>query len=206
MEKIGEGDEKVVYIDPRDSKNVLAFHHEGFYPPPTKNQMKGMFYLTKIAHIFFPKNIPEVRLAATSPNVMRRKRVHFGDEHQTLQQGLYLNRRSVTGEKIGMAREALTTNEAIKKLQSAFVGCGLPDGNGAHNFGYDQAGNAQYAEPFQAFTLFGSELKLQFDPAKIMEAIGRLDGDDKKRALAHFERLMQVLEEEKKRLGAISKP
>ncbi len=201
MEKIGEGDEKVVYIDPKNPKNVLAFHHEGFYPPPTRNQMKGMFYLTEIARIFFPNNIPEIRFAATDPSVMSRKKVQFGKEHQALQRGLYLDRGAVTGREMGVAREVLSANKEIKEFRSALAGCGLPDGDGIHNFGHDQTGNAQYAEPFQAFTLFGDELILQFDPDKLEKAIDRLDGEDKKRALAHYNRLTHIIEDERKRLN-----
>jgi len=70
-EEIGSGTEKTVYRHKHDKEKVVGvFHEERSYNKETVNQVKGRFYLTKLLHILYPKNIPNMHLAAADPHMV----------------------------------------------------------------------------------------------------------------------------------------
>jgi len=56
---LGSGNEKNVYIDPENEKRVISLMKET-EQRDTLRQLKGRYYLTKIAHLLLPDNIPDV--------------------------------------------------------------------------------------------------------------------------------------------------
>ncbi|GEM_PF-2957043 len=92
---LGRGLEKTVYIHPDDPKKVVAVLHaagvEGpgfadyenveFIPHPKmdqgeRNRFKRQFYLFKILHILFPKNIPDMHMVGTEPRLFSIDRIY----------------------------------------------------------------------------------------------------------------------------------
>lgn len=71
---IGEGKEKKVYVNPENPDRVVAeiknpkeIEFKADDPIPySPRQLKGAFYLTKIAHLLLPKNVPEIYQAGES--------------------------------------------------------------------------------------------------------------------------------------------
>ncbi len=83
-EKIGEGAEKIVYRHKHDKEKVVGVFHKKYYTKETVRQIKSRFYLTKLLHILYPKNFPDMHLAASDPQMVivdyvEGKPVDFGD-------------------------------------------------------------------------------------------------------------------------------
>src|SRR3989344_8207600 len=79
--KLGGGWEKNVYADAENPKNVIGVFNK---PGSAESQLnespqltKARFYLTKILHLFYPKNIPEISLVTSTPNAFIKKRVNI---------------------------------------------------------------------------------------------------------------------------------
>jgi hypothetical protein len=75
-EKLGTGAEKTVYTDPDNEKLAKAvFHKEARETTSdgteqTPEYIKARFYLTKILHLLYPKNIPDMHMSASEPNMI----------------------------------------------------------------------------------------------------------------------------------------
>src|SRR3989344_9681701 len=88
-EPLGRGVERTVYPSIKHPDRVVGIYHEG--SEETSRSMKATYYLTKIAHLLFPANIPDVQFAASDPNAVGRTRVELGEEHETLKKSLDSN-------------------------------------------------------------------------------------------------------------------
>ena len=102
-EPLGKGAERTVYPSADHPDRVVGIYHEGSEETP--RSMKATYYLTKIVHLLFPANIPDVQFAASDPNAVGRTRVELGEEHKTLKKLLDSNHPR-TDEFTDQARKA----------------------------------------------------------------------------------------------------
>lgn len=169
-EKLGSGGEKDVYVNQENPDRAVGMFNEG--RDETTFQIKGRFYLTKILHLLYPKQIPDIHLAASDPHMIEVDRVIIGKK---------FNDRD---KKAEMDRDLLT-----KKFENLGV---IPDYYRT-NFGYDQEGNLVYldsVDPFQGNECF-------YDPEKIKAALEQLENDKKEQGLVFLKRLeaLRMMEE-----------
>ena len=112
-EPIGVGGEKKVYQDPKNPDRVVGIFREHIEETP--NQIKARFYLTKILHLLFPKNIPDMHWAGSEPNAYQADRKEHDERHATLRDYVL----SGEGDKyIGMSVEVKKDLE--RKADDAF--------------------------------------------------------------------------------------
>lgn len=200
MEKIGEGGEKSVYMHPKNPEQVVGIYHAEI-PPGGEAEVRARFYLTRIMHILFPKNVPDVALSVAYPNMIIRKRADFGKDHRTIQTGLHLLPKSVSDEELADAENAIEDDERVWALKKEFDAVGVNYDRTPQNYGIDEKGDAQYAEAFDVFHAGknGTFFRLN-DVDKLKKAIEKIEGEDKKRALVFLDRLSQIIEEENARV------
>ncbi len=107
---IGEGKEKKVYVNPENQDRVIAEikkPKEAEYKMDvpldySPRQLKGAFYLTKIAHLLLPKNVPEIYQAGESAEgqqTIDAERIAHSPEHTSVLALL------ATGTEVGEAAE-----------------------------------------------------------------------------------------------------
>jgi hypothetical protein len=68
---LGSGGEKSVYPHPDNAGRVVGVYEKEQVPEELINK----FYMTKVAHLLFPKNIPDVHMVTTDPPTIERDRV-----------------------------------------------------------------------------------------------------------------------------------
>lgn len=173
--KIGRGSEKEVYINQENPDHVIGVFHEDQKETPYK--VKGRFYLTKILHLLFPKNIPDVHLAATDPHLIEIDRVEVDNS---------------------VSNRELLENKDKKALYEKTLDLGALLDYHYSNFGYDQEGNLVYLDSVDPWVV-GSryvENKCLYDPEKIRVALEKLENDKKEHGLVFLNRLEELYREE----------
>jgi|SRR3989344_7289221 len=201
-EPLGRGVERTVYPSIKHPDRVVGIYHEG--SEETSRSMKATYYLTKIAHLLFPANIPDVQFAASDPNAVGRTRVELGEEHETLKKQLDSNH-SRTDEFTDQVRKASRKlsygkSKKVTKFVRTLYEAGVNPDRSAYNFGLDEEGNIIYVEPFPAFYFNSSKRRWQlaFSPEKLKAAIAKLEnGDMRGSASRHLERIFRLFAEAK---------
>lgn len=86
QEQIGEGFEKIVFSDPKRPEMVIAGIREDEVRPVPPADIKARYYLQKIIHMLFPKNIPDIHLAATkNGSRLRMQKMELDSAHVRVQ-------------------------------------------------------------------------------------------------------------------------
>ena len=170
MKFIGEGAEKKVYVNPNNPDSVIGVFHESM--EESSEFVKARFYLTKILHLLFPENIPEIHAAASDPYVIVTDKVEDSTRSFTL------------AERSGKAFGDL-------KAKLDLVGVAFDDFAG--NLKFDKNGDLFYVDSFEPW-LVGKNFisKPQFNKEKMEAAIQNLDDDKKELALSYFKRLDEM--------------
>lgn len=214
-EIIGEGKEKLVYADPENPEKVIAEFKEG-ESEETAQSLRGRFYFTKILHMLFPKNIPDIHLAAKNGKsviVLERKRL--GGLYRRLEEIAVEYAQKDDKDTEGMrALEAesrvvsqahtrkVTSDVAFQRFNEAMENIGAKVDRHPVNFGYDRDGNLVYLDndfrPWQLHLFVkGPKVEYLFDKEKIVQAIDSLRDSDKERAKQYLERIEKIAEEER---------
>ena len=209
-EPLAEGTEKVIYHHPNDPEKVVAeFRNDEDEPI----QMKGRYYLTKILHVLFPKNIPDISLVQHAPgqkSQMVLEKKHLDPTHEALRdQVSHLQSKINAGEADPDLESDITSQEVvlIEKLDAdpAFLAfkrgmreAGLRNlfDDTPRNFGYDKEGNLVYID--NSFLPWAVSSDGEIEPKdyqKLYEAIQKLDDKDKERAMVYFDRLETLRQE-----------
>lgn len=205
VEPLGEGDEKKVFIDPKNEARVISERKEEGTEKDTVRQLKGRYYLTKIAHLLLPTHIPEVYQAGESvdgnQSVDSERIAH--SPGQTLLQEL---RRSGQNEKPAVGKIMKDQGRAMRALDGDLQKIGLDfviDEN-VGNYTKNEAGDTYYLETFKPWQANGADpekFEILFDEEVLREAINGLsDQKTKDECLRYLERLLTLAEEEKKNL------
>jgi hypothetical protein len=191
LEPLGEGDEKKVFVDPKNETRVISERKDAA-EKDTPRQLKGRYYLGKIAHALLPKHIPDVYQAGESVDGKQTVDVER-IPHSAGQALLQELRRSGQNEEPAMR----TLDGDLEK-----IGFGFALDQNIGNYTKDEAGNTYYLEtfkPWRADDVDPRELEVLFDQEALREAIDELpDQKTKDECLQYLERLLALLEEEKK--------
>jgi len=223
---LGEGKTKEVFVNPDDETKIISVVKEEDGEPLTElkeyqgrmvsvmpeakekdtpRQLKGRFYLTKIAHTLLPDNIPDiyqVMESADGQQTIDSQRISHTPEQANLQKTIQ------TGEAVESAEGKVFADlsEEINQLEEDFVRIGIhfDDNADAGNYTKNEAGNAYYLHTFQPWETSLSnpkEIELTFDEKELRDAIENLpDNTDKNKTLAKLDRLLVLFDEEKQEL------
>lgn len=170
------GGEKSVYEDPDNPDLAIGIFHT--YRKETPHQVKARFYLTKILHLLFPKNVPDIHMASSDPH-------------------------AITVERVGDNKEEKSPDYLEKvRLQEEFERLGVSlDKNKPDNYKCDKDGNVVYVDSFRPWSLYRGELFCGYDSVELQKAIqGLKDEEQRELALSYLNRLEELLAEENRNL------
>ena len=202
LEPLGEGGERKTFINPEDVDRVISVKKEGV-EKDTPRQLKGRYYLTKIAHLLLPNHIPDifqVRESSDGVQTIDTERISHTPGHKLVQETL---RSGGDGE---LARKELARELGKEKSELVFalsdLGFGFNIDEYLGNFTKDEKGNVYYLETFSPWQedVEPGELEALFDEEVLREAIGQLpDQETRETCMRYLERLLVLFEEEKLR-------
>ncbi len=209
-EPLGTGKDKRVFVNPKDESKVISVEREDAWSKDTVRQLKGRYYLTKIVHIIFPKNIPDVYQAGESvegKKTVDAERVPHTPGHALLQEvtygGINLGMEPIRSAKKQTAEEL---GGEMEKLNSELHRIGLVANidTTLSNYTKDEKGNVYYLETFKPWQV-DSENKefkyMMFDEEKLRDAIAGIpDEAARKKCERYLDRILALAEEERKEL------
>ena len=171
LKKIGAGSEKRVYENPNNPDQAIGIFHE--YITESSEKIKARFYLTKISHLLFPQNIPDIHLAASDPHAIVVDRIKDKD---------------MSGRNYGKFYAAI--DEFNLKLKS--VGINWID-NYYKNFIFDEQDRLFYVDSFDPWVIIGETNKNKsepsFDKEKLESALQNLEDEKRELGLSYLKRL-----------------
>jgi hypothetical protein len=207
---IGEGDDHKVFVDP---------NHEGKVIVETKNdsvketlpQLKGKYYLTKIAHTLLPDHIPNIHQATEwedGAQTIDRERAPHTIGQEKLQKTRSNDGNEEEARKLMLEEMGSEMTGLDMKLED--IGLGFNIDSNVGNYTRSASGKINYLEtfkPWQVDIANPKELEVLFDESTLREAINKLtDKEARKECLQHLERLINLMDEEKKNLREQKKP
>ena len=193
---LGVGVEKRVFVNPDNEGRVISEVREDM-KKDTLRQLKGRYYLTKIAHLLLPRNIPDVYQAGESvegKQTVDAERIFHTPGHARLQ----------AHELGGMEQLREEVGEGRGKLNSELYRIGLSSNYDVFiaNYTKDEAGNVYYLETFRPWKVDpkNQEFKhMLFDEEKLRDAIaGIAEETARKKCERYLERILALAEEEKR--------
>lgn len=197
---LGSGIEKDVFVDPDNEEKVLSILKT--LPGQRRNspnKIKGSYYLTKIAHILLPKNVPDITQATISKDgkeIFDRQRIEHTKGHEMLQSAR-ANQQDES-EALKVMRDEIDPNDASFKLEDIGLGFHLDENMG--NYTKDKEGNVYYLETFIPWgenIENEKELELFFDKEGLEDAINELPEQEKKICTSYYNRLLELFNEDK---------
>ncbi|MFA6006961.1 MAG: hypothetical protein WC764_04540 [Candidatus Paceibacterota bacterium] len=205
LQLLGEGVEKKVFVGPKNEKGIISVRKE-WMDKETPRQLKGRYYLTKIAHLLLPRNIPDihqVREATDGKQAVDSERI----SHSAGQALLQRMRRSGKDEE--PARKQIISEmgaEAGKlDLELERIGLGFSIDSNAGNYTKNEKGDVYYLETFESWWINSTkkDVEVLFDEEALRDAINALSDEVVKRKSTHYlDRLLVLMEEEKQELQA----
>ena len=205
-EPIGEGGEKKVYDDPNNPNRVVGVYREN-RRDKTLNQVKGRYYMQKILHLLFPKNIPDIH-ESTQSHVIIEKKERDSDHlaFQELRMARSLAREK--GDFSSSSQEMLAAHEAMENKRSSGVDnlirklmrIGILFDSNIVNFATDSQGVITYLDTFDPWNIsrHGEKYTLypQYEKEELLQAINKLEDPEKSQALKFFSRLNELQEKD----------
>lgn len=201
---LGSGAERDVFVNPENEEKVLSIFKslpgERIASP---NKIKGSYYLTKIAHILLPKNVPDIsqaEISKDSKEIFDRQRISHTKGHEMLQKARQKGEDESAGFELMQEEMEDEINDVTDKLAEIGFAFNLDENIG--NYTKDEKGNVYHLE---TFVPWGSnpenpkELELLFEKEDLIEAIEKLPEQDKKICKSYLNRLMELFEEDKKK-------
>jgi hypothetical protein len=206
LEQIGTGYEKNVYDHPDDERKLIAFLKKNEAP----RFLKAQYYLTKIAHMLLPNNVPDIHFAGGEENqalVVEKKSLDEG-HNKTRDNILKFHRTGVPDIAQADDREAeVHSDSRYAELRNKFTELRLSYDHGVSNFGLDKEGNMVYIDTLYPWeSIKDGEVVKSFDKDKLTEAISTLAPDQQKTALSYLERLEVLYQEEVTKSGKEARP
>lgn len=186
---IDEGREKKVYGHHERKDLVVSEFHKQKWLEETPEQIKARFYLTKILHLLYPQNIPNIHLAASEPHALIIDRVK-GSTMASLMD------------------EAEKIDDFYQELDSLGVYLDFKHWNFLKTKKDGGEEDLMYVDTFDAYKILRDEngkpvrIDRWYLPDALKEAIvTNLSGDKRERALKYLERLLALEAEERKKLN-----
>lgn len=181
-ELLTEGNSKNVYLHPENPEQVrCVFRNEC----ESETDLKGSLYLTKILHLLFPKNIPDM----------------YGFQYNPGINWSYVDRQLINIDKSKETQVSRKSQEWQSLVNSiGQLGVSLDTGNRG-NFAFDDKGNFWYVDSVDSWGIRNqNQLIANFDCAALQNAIMKLSPDKQEEALNYFEQLKNSFEQEKSEL------
>ena len=205
-EPIGQGGERKVFQHPNDSQKVIGVY-ENHVTPATPNRVKGRYYLTKILHLLFPDNIPDVYTTAPSGHIAEKKERDV--DHLNIQRFISLSEKHnkgefVSNEDLNLAQRKHATgyrnlayNPKIIDLKRKLGEIGINFDRANCNVTTDSKGHAIYIEVFEPWSgIYPAsrsksllDFYLSYDEDKLQDVINRLPEPHRSVAQKYFDRL-----------------
>lgn len=201
-EPLGVGVEKTFYQDTDNSDRVIGYYKEGTADREVSPRERiARFYLTKIMHILFPQNIPDIHMSTSSPHAIMRKKVEFSPNHDTMRQVLLQKEQGKElspelARAYNTAGEKIRDDPEVKRFAGVLESFGVDVDHEPQDFSYDTDGNIIYVEPFDALRMSVGGPRPWFDADKLEHAIKGLDEARRQEALNYLQRLKKLVAEE----------
>lgn len=196
---LASGANKHVYVDKINPDRVVIIGKESISGRSEKikrnleRYTRAQFYLTKILHFLFPKNIPNISLAAAAIRASRRTRIEHDSQHSLIQGASSQQARWFKPSK-AKERKSLEAEAAIREDPHYIEFLGKIDALGIGldkspvNFTFDSEGNIVYLDELPT--------PFVFDTEKLRAAILEIeDPTTQRRALNYLERIRVITEE-----------
>lgn len=181
--KIHSGAEKSVYENPNNPEQAIGIFHKR--EAQSTELVIGRFYLTKILHLLFPKNIPDMHLTSSDPQAIIVDKVGNDDKSVT-----YEHRD--TSELRGVSSKI--ESAGIKNLDDYWF-----------NFKFNKDGDIAYVDSFLPWRTEVGRSVREYDTERLENAIQNLDDDKRELAMTYLKRLEEAyekaLENSKKGIG-----
>ncbi|MDO8483069.1 MAG: hypothetical protein Q7S86_04615 [bacterium] len=199
---LGVGMEKDVYEQKDRIDGVVKVERKAESP----RKVRARFYLLKILHMLYPKNIPDIHFSFTEPNATGRDKVELDEDHNRMRDLIKNNAAPSENRPFGGEPDTEQFNEASRRMWGKLNDAKFPSyvfhlGVGvemtAKNFGLDGDGNFVYVDDFP---VWGNNeeggISPIFNEERIRESIGKLSGEKQKQAVCYLERLLVIYKEE----------
>jgi len=192
-EYIAGGLEKTVYADPEDPEKII-----GLYRLSNKSaeRMKEIFYITKILHLLFPKNIPNIHLGTSEPNMVKKQRIETDEIHGIIQGArerlLETSLRDIARDsrKINDTKDKIYQSGKYKAFLNAVGTLGVSIDEAAINYSFDREGNIIYLDDIDPDKAFH---KNKFSEEKFRGAISEISDEATKKLAVHYlERFIEL--------------
>lgn len=199
QEQIGEGFEKIVFSDPKRPEMVIAGIREDEVRPVPPADIKARYYLQKIIHMLFPKNIPDIHLAATkNGSRLRMQKMELDSAHVRVQKirSRYLE---ATEQEVNEWKQLDLEKQSdprVRELSRKLTAAGVLVDKAGCNFAFNSAGEAQYLDndaPW--FQHLDGTYAYNYDENLLLRAIQELSEPEKGRTLGYFQRLHTLKKE-----------
>ena len=197
-ERIGGGADNDVYQDADNPDRVIAIRKHGKEDTVDRERkIKARFYLKKILHALFPKNIPDIDRATSNPQATRRTKVKLDPLHEAIQKASEFEIISEpiplkVQEKSDEASKRIENDPKFKQLLNSLKDIGVEIDSTVCNFTYTENGDAiVYLDDIHFEDAdWETENPRGFDEEKLGEAIMNIqDESTRERTLRFFERL-----------------
>ncbi len=193
LKPLSKSETKEVFKNPTKEGQIVSVLKEkdpGYYMKLEENEekknprtLKGAFYLTKIAHVLRPQEVPNIHQIGETV-----------DGQQTVDRDLK--------ELVRMKRgEAAVADIGLKE-----IGLGYAIDTKVNNYTKDAEGTVSYLDEFTPWEINSEArtLELNFDAEQMTKAIEELpDETQKKECEDYFDRLMTLYEEERAAFAAL---
>lgn len=205
-ELIGAGCDKRIYSDAKNpEKYVVGEFRYGL----DDYQIKGLYYFGKLAHILFPKNIPEPHLAANTrdgESIFQADRTEVDEEHAAFQSFRAKYDAEFMAEKIskemrnaiieqGDKLDPRANDPRVLKFINDAERCGFHIDTGPQNFAIGSDGAVKYLDTNPPWRNIGEhDILPEFDHEKLKAAIDSLDGEQRVSAKRYLERIHELMD------------
>lgn len=214
-EPFASGDEKEIYEhhDPKKIVKVTVDDGEGKFETGNERYIKAEFYLTKILHLLFPDNIPDIHRASFKHQATVNERKELDETHTTLQEFYHkvnLGEDAEIGEKERKAFELSNQRKQTASIIQRLQNMGIKIDRAHQNFAEDKKGSVIYLDsiiPWSASHRYAPDMKfsVNFNAEQLREIIvDELSEPEQSRALHYLERLTTLADEECAAHNAIS--
>lgn len=208
-EPLGEGIQKRSFADPKNEKRVIVEIKKAA-EKDTHRQLKGRYYLTKIAHLLLPKNIPDIYQVGESRDGQQTidvERIAHSPGHALLQKV-----RRTGGEEEPARKqiiEEMGREMSDLDLKLGDIGLGFNIDESVGNYTRGESGSVYYMEtfkPWQRDSVDTREIEVLFNEEELRRAIKDVSNQKvKEKCQQYLDRLLALLEEEKQELQAMQR-
>lgn len=186
---LGEGQSKRVFrLDDAASKKVIGEFRENL----SEAEVKSIFYLYKLAKLFFPDNIPDVSLAANKDGQSYTVMEEAERDPQHITANILFNKTDATNNEKNIYHNYYnerSKNPRVREFLHESSKKGFLFDSSPRNFSFNEKGDVVHLDLEPAFR--GTNV-VNFSPDRLEQSIQELPSGQRKLAQTYFERLMTL--------------